>query len=124
MSLGKTLKSYVWWTHERGSVHYDVMVTLILAFIFLTPRWIHYGDQPKPDFPANQIRVSLDGASGTMYEVPAERVRTSGGVPSADDLSKALAPVAGSLAIDRWQPEHEVGGRVVAWKVWAHRPVQ
>lgn len=122
MSLGRVLKSYIWWTHERGSMHYDVMVTLILAFIFLTPRWIHYGDQPKPDFPANQIRASVDVGGGTVYEVPVQLVGAKDGGPTADDLSRAIVPVAGPVSIDRWEAEHEIGGRIVAWKVWAHRP--
>lgn len=122
MSLGRVLKSYIWWTYERGSVPYDVMVTLILAFIFLTPRWIHYGDQPKPDFPANQIRASVDPSGWTLYEVPVELVGAKKAGPTADDLSKAIAPVAGPVTVDRWEAEHEVGGQIVAWKVWAHRP--
>ena len=31
----KVLRSYFFWTYERGSFHYDVMVTLILLFLFL-----------------------------------------------------------------------------------------
>lgn len=123
MSLGKTLKSYVWWTHERGSVHYDVMVTLILAFIFLTPHWINYGDQPKPNLPANQVRASVT-PDGTTYEVPVELIQPAKSAPTAESLSRALAPVAGPLSIDRWEAEREVGGRIIAWKVWAHRPGQ
>ena len=29
----KLLRSYIFWTYERGSLHYDVMVTLILLFL-------------------------------------------------------------------------------------------
>ena len=35
--MKQILKSYFYWTYGRGSFHYDVMVTLILAFIFITP---------------------------------------------------------------------------------------
>lgn len=42
----KTIKGYIWWTHERGSFHYDVMVTIILLFIFLAPRFIDFRDKP------------------------------------------------------------------------------
>ncbi|HKD92335.1 MAG TPA: hypothetical protein VKB56_10535, partial [Terriglobales bacterium] len=45
MSIGQTIRGYLWWTYPRGSVHYDVMVTLILAFIFLTPSTIFH-DKP------------------------------------------------------------------------------
>ncbi|MGH9476083.1 MAG: hypothetical protein ACRD1C_07095 [Terriglobales bacterium] len=39
--------SFLWWSYPRGSLEYDVMVGVILLFIFLTPRsW--FGDQPRP----------------------------------------------------------------------------
>jgi hypothetical protein len=40
-------KRFVWWDYPRASWQYDVMVALILAFIFLTPRHI-FRDQPRP----------------------------------------------------------------------------
>jgi hypothetical protein len=122
LSAGRVLKSYLWWTHERGSVHYDVMVTLILAFIFLTPRWVHYGDQPKPDWPSNEIRAAVNPDGGMIYEVPVELVHTSGATPTNQDLVNAIAPVSSSITVDRWQPVREIGGSVVAWRVWGHRP--
>jgi len=42
----KLLRSYLFWTYERGSFHYDVMVTLILLFLFLAPRFIDFKDKP------------------------------------------------------------------------------
>ncbi|MGC2617631.1 MAG: hypothetical protein WA414_01245 [Acidobacteriaceae bacterium] len=122
MSAGRVLKSYLWWTHERGSIHYDVMVTLILAFIFLTPHWVHYGDQPKPDWPANEIRAAVNPAGGMIYEVPVNLVHASAAEPTNQDLVNAIAPIAGSIAIDRFEPVHVIGGSVVAWRVWGHRP--
>jgi len=121
VSAGSTLKSYVWWTHERGSVPYDVMVTLILAFIFFTPRFIHYGDQPKPDLPPNEIRAMANPAGGLIYIVPTEMVPDATGVPPFQQLASAIARVAGPVTVDRTEPIREIGGRLVAWKVWAHR---
>lgn len=121
MSAGSTLKSYLWWTYERGSVPYDVMVTLILAFIFLSPLFIHYGDRPKPDWPANEIRATVTSA-GTIYVVPVEMAPSPRGmVPSSQELASAIARVAGPVTVDRSEPVREIGGRLVAWKVWAHR---
>ena len=37
---------FIFWDYRRASWQYDVMVTLILAFIFLTPREV-FRDQPK-----------------------------------------------------------------------------
>ena len=43
MGIGR----FIFWDFRRGSWQYDIIVGLILAFIFLTPRaWFH--DQPKP----------------------------------------------------------------------------
>ena len=36
--LGLAVYRGFFWTYERGTWQYDVMVILILAFIFVTPR--------------------------------------------------------------------------------------
>ena len=41
------IKRFILWDFPRGSWQYDVMVGLILAFIFLMPKTI-FRDQPKP----------------------------------------------------------------------------
>jgi len=42
----EALKRFILWDYQRGSWQYDVMVVLILAFIFATPRtW--FRDQPR-----------------------------------------------------------------------------
>jgi len=41
------LKRFILWDFRRASWQYDVMVGIILAFIFLTPRDF-FRDQPKP----------------------------------------------------------------------------
>lgn len=41
-----SFQRFILWDYRRGSVQYDIMVGLILAFVFLTPRdW--FKDQPK-----------------------------------------------------------------------------
>jgi hypothetical protein len=122
MSVGRVLKSYLWWTHERGSVHYDVMVTLILAFIFLAPHWIDFGDHPKPDWPGNEIRAAVNPEGGMIYDVPVELIHAAGATPTDDELARAIAPTSGLVTVERSAPVREIGGWVVAWRVWAHRP--
>ncbi|HUB19321.1 MAG TPA: hypothetical protein VL990_11850 [Acidobacteriaceae bacterium] len=119
--MGRLLKSYLWWTYERGSVHYDVMVSLILAFIFLTPHFFDYGDRPKPDWPRDEIRASVNPAGGMIYEVPIEMVRTQGGEPTDQDFENAIAPTSGPIVVDRHEAIREIGGGIVAWRVWGHR---
>jgi len=44
-TLWRALKNTIFWSYERGSWPYDVMVVLIVAFVLLTPRsW--FRDQP------------------------------------------------------------------------------
>jgi hypothetical protein len=57
------LKRFILWDYPRASWQYDVMVGLILAFIFLTPRaW--FRDQPR-----------LPG-SGGIAVLPAEKANS------------------------------------------------
>lgn len=97
------IKRYIFWTFPRGSFHYDVMVTLILAFIFITPRFIDYKDKPAPDvlFGTSQVLVRPAGKVGArakfVYEVRKEALH---GASSDADIRAALQsliePIAGS----------------------------
>ena len=60
-SAAQVLKSYFYWTYSRGSFNYDVMVTLILAFIFITPLVWDFGDQPA--VPPRIPEISSFGAT-------------------------------------------------------------
>src|SRR5579864_5642448 len=44
--IGEVLQRTIFWSYERGSWPYDIMVITIVAFVLLTPRsWFH--DQPQ-----------------------------------------------------------------------------
>jgi hypothetical protein len=97
------------------------MVSAILAFIFLSPFFIHYGDRPKPDLQPNEIRAMVNPAGGMIYVVPVGMAPTAHGAPSNQQLAGAIDRVAGPVIVERCQPVREIGGGVVAWRVWAHR---
>jgi len=74
-----SLKRWILWDYPRGSLQYDVMVALILAFIFLTPREV-FRDQPQPK---QVVMVQGEGAGAVFWlepelleGVPEEQVRT------------------------------------------------
>lgn len=120
MSIGQTIKSYILWTHPRGGFHYDVMVTVILAFIFLTPRSVF---KDSPTYTAqhpNQIVVKPDGSSGFVYEFAASSV-----VPGQSDtraaLQRTLEPIAGNVEITRYQELRSWTGKITGYRVWVHR---
>lgn len=37
-AIGRILKGILVWSYERGTLQYDIICALILAFIFLVPR--------------------------------------------------------------------------------------
>src|SRR5882672_11054138 len=74
------LKRFVLWDYARATWQYDVMVAIILAFIFLTPRaW--FRDQPRIP------RVAmLPGEHGSdMYWIDPELLS---GIPENQRLAK------------------------------------
>jgi hypothetical protein len=63
------LKRFILWDYKRGSWQYDVMVGIILAFIFLTPRdW--FRDQPRIP-KASSIAMLPSEHSGSAFFVDA-----------------------------------------------------
>jgi hypothetical protein len=121
LRLGQTLKSYVLWTHPRGGFHYDVMVTLILVFIFLTPRSV-FKDSPayRPLHP-NEITVRQDGANSFVYDLSASSVVLDDQGATAA-LKRAIEPIAGSIEISRYTELRDTSGKLTGYRVWArHR---
>lgn len=100
-NMWKTLRSYILWTHERGSLHYDVMVTLILAFIFLTPLWFDFKDKPAERIPHPSEIVVAPAENGFVYEfdLPAE-LADQGNLRAT--LRRAIEPVSGEVEVLDW----------------------
>jgi len=125
-TMKQVLKSYFYWTSPRGSFQYDIMVTLILAFIFVTPHLWDYGDKPtSTDSNSQPVMVTGDGANGLIVTVQASDVNVAAASPDAvikKALKKAMEPVLGdSISVVRWQLTRDANDNPVAWKIWAHR---
>ncbi len=121
MGLGRTLKSYVFWTYERGSIPYDIMVTLILAFIFVTPHLWHYGDQPQlPQQTRRSIVVHAQANGSLVFDIPASRVTAGPSNFVQPQLAEAVREISGSVTVDRVVAVKDSTGHVTGYKVWAH----
>jgi hypothetical protein len=123
--VGSVLKSYFYWTHARGSVQYDVMVTLILLFIFVTPRFWNFGDRASTlPVPQHPILVSTSGGHGVVITVQASDVSIPPGATNAQvkkALRAAIEPVTGDdVFVEHWETVKDGQGNM-AWKVWAHK---
>ena len=128
-TVKQILLSYFYWTYSRGSLHYDVMVTAILLFIFLTPQipgW-SYGDKPSPGGgPLHPIEVIGNDGHGVIVTVHASDVSLDLHTTAPDAvvkkvLRKAIEPVTGDdVFVEHWETATDAEGNPV-WKVWAHR---
>jgi hypothetical protein len=119
--LAQTVKGYFWWTYPRGSVPYDVMVTLILAFIFLTPIWINFRDKPVERSPHQTEVVVQQEGDGFLYKVDASAVKPGTDSEIRESLLRIVEPIAGYVTIDRYEPVRDGSHNLVAYKVWVHR---
>lgn len=119
--VSQTVKGYVWWMYPRGSVHYDVMVTLILAFIFLGPLWINFRDKPVVRSPyQTEVVVKAEG-NGFLYKVDAAAIKPGDDEAIREELLRVIEPVAGEIRIDRYEAVRDDKHNVVAYQVWGHR---
>jgi hypothetical protein len=83
------VKRFILWDYPRACWQYDLMVGVILAFLFLTPRaW--FRDQPRIPG-ANQV-TALQSAHGTgVFWIDAELLT---GVPEQQRMEKAARVLA------------------------------
>ena len=120
MSIGQTIRSYILWTHPRGGIHYDVMVPVILAFIFLTPPSV-FKDRTPARWPrSGQVIITSDGHNGIICELPASAV-ASGDSDMQSALQRAIEPAAGQVQITRYEEVRDNSGKLAGYRVWAHR---
>lgn len=124
--LGRTIRGYILWTYERGSLHYDILVTLILLFIFLAPLRFDFKDKPL-ERAAHQtgVLVTQDGPD-TLYQVdatardPRGQLIVSEQNPEAG-LHRVIEEIAGEVEFVRYERVTDRKGKVVAYKAWVKR---
>jgi hypothetical protein len=129
--VGRLLRSYFFWTYERGSFHYDVMVTLILIFMFVSPRFIDFKDRPVETVAlhASEVLVKEAGTSGGngrfIFRISADQ---QGGpqVTQTEEERRAailrvVEPISGAVTIERDEPVLDARGAVVAYDAWVVR---
>ena len=122
--IRQILHSYFYWTYSRGSFHYDIMVTLILLFIFVTPHLWDYGAKPPLSAgPAHPIQVVGNGR-GVIVTVETLDVTIPAGASNQQvrkALRQAIEPVMGdSVFVEKWETVTDAQGNVT-WKIWANR---
>lgn len=122
-AVGRTIRSYILWSYERGSFHYDVMVTLILLFVFFTPYWINYKDKPIERNPhPTGVSVLPDTEGGFLYQIEGAAVSAREDAEIRDQLLGIIEPIAGgAVSITRYAAVKDSKGRISSYKVWVQR---
>jgi hypothetical protein len=124
----KLLRSYLFWTYQRGSFHYDVMVTLILLFLFLGPRFIDFKDRPVETvaLQSSEVLVKAAGTSDEgnlfVYQIRAEDMQ--GAATDSDRqaaILRVIEPISGRVTLERYEPVHDTKGKTIAYNAWVLR---
>lgn len=114
------LKLFSFWDYARGSWQYDVIVGIIVAFIFLTPRdW--FRDQPRiptasiTQLPAEHGSSQFLVDSGVLAVVPeSQRV---------EKMTKLLRSGMGNsrLTVTRVEPVRDAEGELLGYVAFARQ---
>jgi hypothetical protein len=124
----KMINSYIFWAYERGSFQYDIMVTAILLFMFVSPHFIDFKDKPVETVAlhASEVLVREAGTSGGssrfIYQVRAEDM---GGAATDSErqaaILRVIEPVSGEVSLERYEPVRDAQGKVIAYNAWVLR---
>ena len=120
--IWRTIRDYIFWSYERGTIQYDVMVTLILLFVFLSPKLINFKDKPVEHNPHRTgVAVVPDGQGGLIYQIEAAAVAGKDDSGIRGELLQIIEPISGEVSITKIEPVRDGSGRVISYKIWVSR---
>jgi hypothetical protein len=118
----RTIRSYILWQHERGTLHYDIMVTLILIFVFFSPRVINFNDKPIPrNAHPSDVVVTPDPQGRLVYQISASAITAGDDASVREQLLRVIRPISGEVAIVKYEAVVDGKGSVQTYKVLVKR---
>ena len=121
-AMWRTIRGYILWSYERGSLHYDIMVTLILLFVFVTPYFINFKDKPVERNPhLTGVAVIPGEKGGFIYEIQASAVNAAEGQDVRRQLERLIEPISGAVSITRYETVKDAKGHPQSYKVWVDK---
>jgi hypothetical protein len=124
----KLFRNYIFWAYERGSFHYDVMVTAILVFMFVSPHFIDFKDRPVETVAlhASEVLVKEAGVSGSssrfMYQIRADDMGTAAtDAERRAAILRVVEPISGEVSLQRYEPVLDTHGKLIAYNAWVLR---
>jgi hypothetical protein len=121
-SVWRTIRGYILWSYERGSLHYDVMVTLILLFVFVSPYWINFKDKPIERVPHQTgVVIQPDGKGGFIYQIEASALTAKNDADLKEQMLAIIEPITGAAAISNYEAVRDRSGHVQSYRVWVEK---
>jgi hypothetical protein len=120
-AVWRTIRGYILWQYERGTLHYDIMVTLILVFVLFSPRVINFNDKPIARNPhPTDVVVTTDAQGQLLYQIGASAISANDG-PVRDQLLHIIEPISGAVSIVSYETVTDTKGHVQGYRVTARR---
>jgi hypothetical protein len=117
-----TIRGYILWSYERGTIQYDVMVTLILIFVFFSPYWINFKDKPVDRNPHRTgVVVTPDGKGGIVYQIEAIAIEAKDDAATRSQLLSVIEPISGEVSISKYEAVRDGSGKILSYRVWVQR---
>ena len=121
-AVWRTIRGYFWWSYERGTLHYDIMVTLILIFVFFSPYWINFNDKPVEHNPhPTGVVVVPDQQGGFIYQIDSTAVTGKTTAEIRDQLRQIIEPISGAVSVTKFEAVKDAKGHVQSYKVWVQK---
>src|SRR3982074_498148 len=115
-TIWRTIRGYILWSYERGSLHYDIMVTLILLFVFFSPGLINFNDKPVERNPhPTGVVVIPDPQGGLIYQIPASPIVIGNGIDIRQQLQRIIEPISGAVSVTRYETVKDSSGTVQSY---------
>jgi hypothetical protein len=121
-AIWRTIRGYILWQYERGTLHYDIMVTLIILFVLFSPRVINYNDKPISRNPhPTEVVVSADAEGHLFYQVTASAIAPGDNDSVREQLLRIIEPISGAVSIVSYDTVADGKGKLQSYRVVAKR---
>ena len=118
----RTIRGYILWQYERGTLQYDIMVTLILIFVLFSPRVIEFNDKPIGRNPhPTEVEVTTDAEGRLLYQVAASSISPGDDHAVREQLLRIIEPISGAVSILSYETVKDHKGHVQSYKVLVNR---
>ena len=121
-AIWRTIRGYILWQYERGTLHYDIMVTLIILFLWFSPRVINFNDKPIERNPhPTEVIVTADAEGHLFYQVAASAISPGDDQSVREQLLHIIEPISGAVSIVSFETVSDSKGKAQSYKVLAQR---